>query len=380
MRPCHLPPPLILFISLFIALLFLPAYGECVTWVPGTHLTAVDAEYDDPQVQLVLTRLKDAASDPSLQVNLAGQPLFIGLTREHVAGLKLATNSSGAYAVTAFGGVSPSADRALGITDNLIYGGNLVLGQLTPLKLGMSYKRVQDPVHTFVEKTGADLTFKFSSRLVGHADSDFDMERHRWRDQNYSLQFNHRSVHLKPYFQSFYMQDGPDRWKNERHPLGFLQGAEAQVAITGLDADWNVGHRMNLGARRRHYDYHRSGIGYAGYTAGLFAVTSATGDRFGLEVGRMDGNAIESRYTLYCADLAWRRPLDWAGSQLHVKTYLTDFEAPVNGQDRALRASLGAVFTFLNGRLKAELAGTYKDDPYYEDHFGFMLNTVLKYQ
>jgi len=379
LRPCNLPPLLILFLFLFIPLFFLPAYGECRTWVPGTHLTAVDAEYDNPQVQMLFTRLKNAASDPSLQVNLAGRPLFIGLTREHVAGLKLTTNTGDAYAVTAFGGVSPTADGTLGIMDNLIYGGKLVLGQLTPLKLGMSYKRVQDPVHTFVEKTGADLSFKVGSRLDCHASLDFDMERHRWRDQSYSLQFNHRSLLLKPYFQSFNMQDCPDRWKNERNPLGFLHGAEEQVAITGLDADWHVGHWMNIGARRRHYAYHRSGIGFAGYTAGLFGVTSATGDRLALEVGRMDGNAHESRYTLYCADLAWRRPLNWTGSQLHIKTYLTDFEAPVNGQDRALRASLGAVFTFLNGRMKAELAGTYKDDPYYEEHFGIMLNTDFRY-
>lgn len=379
MRPGHHLPPLIFYLITFITLVSLPAYGENLTGGLTTHLTAVDGEYEDPQVQMLLTWLKNVGSDPSLKMNLAGQPLVIGLTKERVAGLRLTTNPGDAYAVTAFGGVSPSADKTLGIMDNLIYGGQVVLRPLMPLKLALSYERTHHPTYTFAEKAEADVTYKLGSRLVCHASSDFDMERRRWREHDYSLQFNHRSVHLKPYFQSFHMQDSPDRWKNERHPLGFLQGAEAAVAITGLDADWQAGPRVNLGARKRHYNYHRSGTGFAGYTAGLIALTSADGDRFGLEVGRMDGSAIESRYTLYCADLAWRRPLDWAGGHLHVKTYFTDFDDPVNGQGQALRATLGAGFTFLKGRLKAELAGTYKDDPYYGDHLGFMLKTDFRY-
>lgn len=327
---------------------------------------------DRSQGELLYGYLQYTRSEANFAARLGRMYIFEGVSNEAVDGVSLRGDLSPAFSLSVYGGLPVALETVDGRSGDRIWGGRLSHHFGHRYDVGLSYKRVDNDGDTQEQALGVDSSVTLPWPVLLSGFSVRNLETDQWQEHAYDARVNLGKFLLRPYYERFVYSAFFDTGANTGGPFRFLKDSGETVTVLGGDLTWYPKDTIELQLKAKNYDY-RQRQDDAWYYAGLATVRLQRFTQVGAELGIMDGDTDETRYSLW---RAWfycdQRPAFFTGDVVYVR-----YDADILGEDRSLFASLGAGKRFLEDSLEVKLSGDYSADPYFDRDVRGML--AVKY-
>ncbi len=344
------------------------AYG----W--GRYDLADNEFFDDrSQGEFLYGYLQFTHARSNLAARLGRLYVFEGVANESIDGLSVRGDLTSIFTLSAYGGQPVALEEVAGRDGDRIWGGRLSHHWGTWYDLGVSYKRVANDGDRQEEALGIDSSVRLPLPVSLHGFSVRNLETDQWQEHTYEARLALPRVALRPYFERFVYDAYFDTGENTASPFRFLRDSQETVTVVGGDLTWSPTARIELELKAKNYDY-RERAEDAWYYAALAAIRLKGLTQLGAEMGVMDGDTDDTRYSLWRGYFYWdAKPAFLSGDAVYVK-----YDADVLGEDRSLFASLGAGTRFAKDAVEVKLSGDYSSDPYFDkDLRGLLAVKVL---
>ncbi|MDW7711852.1 MAG: hypothetical protein SCH98_15415 [Deferrisomatales bacterium] len=333
-----------------------------------------DSDYfsDRSQGELLYGYLQYTRHEANFAARLGRLYVFEGVANESIDGLTLRGDIGPGFTLSAYGGLPVALETVDGRSGDRIWGGRLNHRWGYWYDVGLSYKRVDNDGDRQEQVLGVDSSVTLPWPILLSGFSARNLETDQWQEHAYDARINLGQFVLRPAFERFVYGAYFDTGANTGGPFRFLKDSNERVTVIGADVTWYPKDGIELQLKGKSYDY-RERDDDAWYFAALAALRVQRNAQVGAEVGIMDGDTDDTRYSLW---RAWfycdQRPTFYSGDVVYVR-----YDADILGEDRSLFASLGAGRRFLGDALEVKLSGDYSADPYFDRDVRGML--AVKY-
>jgi hypothetical protein len=302
--------------------------------------------------------------------------IYAGVANETVDGLYGQADILPSLSVSAYAGQPATLeDTDGGRSGDYIYGGRISHHRLSRYEIGLSYKALANNDGQDEEFLGIDLTLYLPYRMALLGTSTRNLNTEGWAEHFYEMRIPFRDFELRPFYQHFSYDNYFVEGDSSAFPFQFLAKTDNAIDVIGTEGYWYPNEQVEVGLKYKKYDYD-SRFGSAHYyslvTAWKFAILS----QVGVELGRMDGDEAENRYTLgrgfFYFDL---RPIF-----VTADTVIVGYDEAIYGEDVSLFASLGFGYRMLGERLRLKFSLDFMDDPYLDNNYRTMLIASYLYR
>jgi len=316
---------------------------------------------DRSQGEFLYGYLQYTHAQANLAARLGRLYVFEGVANESVDGLSVRGDLSSIFTLSAYGGQPVALEEVAGRDGDRIWGGRLSHHWAQWYDVGVSYKRVANDGELQEEALGIDSSVNLPLPVSLHGFSVRNLETDQWQEHTYEARLSLPKVALRPYFERFVYDAYFDTGANTASPFRFLKDAEETVTVIGGDLTWYPTGRVELELKAKNYGY-RERADDAWYYAALASIHFKALTQLGAEMGVMDGDTDDTRYSLWRGYFYWdEKPAFLSGDVVYVK-----YDADILGEDRSIFASLGAGTRFLKDAVEVKLSGDYSSDPYFD--------------
>jgi hypothetical protein len=336
------------------------------------HQTGNDLHQSKMQGALNCGYLKYDGARGQLSLNLGRQWVKDGVDNTRLDGLTLSRHWGSGFSTAFFAGLPPTFADPNGGREGFIYGGRVAHNRDGLYQVGLSYQSKENGD----VKTAAFLAFNWGDRFALNGLSGRNLAGRPWHEHSYTARLKFNDFQVDPVYQQFQYRNRSDRYRGDASHLRFITNENEIVEIAGSDILWRGSGPVKPGVRGRryHYDLRKE---TSNYYAGILAIDTAAGSRFGFEAGRMEGETPENNYKLYKGSFYWKNPIHLNGF-LSANTRYTVYDERVTGKDHALELSLGAGRGFWNGKLEGKLTATYCRDPFAGETMGALMSFTVR--
>ena len=360
-------------------------YGHIETKGLSLHLhgwvradTGDGGYYDeDTDGELLYGYVEYMPPSNGFNLKIGRQHVFSGIINESIDGIGIQGIFKPQVTVELFGGVPVALEEENGRSGDSLLGGRTALFAARFSEIGMSYKRITDDGETVENTLGLDTSFGFSTRLMLHGISSWNIETNQWREHTYEAAFTLESLSLKPVYQAYRFEDYFTEDNTDLQAFRFLQKSEEKLVVIGTDVVRQQNPGFDAGIRFKQYDYDQRNE-TSRYMAAILNFYAENASRYGLEGGIMDGESSENRYRLGRGYLFWNGPFGAAESWFMSSDILfIQYNEDIYGKDHSWFVSLGGGKHLLEDTLWLSVSGNYSSDPYFDKDA--RLTVVLKY-
>lgn len=323
---------------------------------------------DRSQGEFLYGYLQFRSTELNASARLGRQAVFTGVSNETLDGLRLTTGLTPYFSVDVYGGQPVPLEIVDGRTKDGILGGRIGHHWGSLYEVGVSYKKVGNDGDKEEEMLGIDsfLNLPYGVSLSGFSTRNLISEG--WAEHSYGLSLAWGDFLIRPSFHQFRYGDYFDTGKNTGTPFRFLTNSDETVTQIGGDVAWTPRKWLTLELKFNSYDY-REEDDTAQYYAGIVTLHGKRRSQVGGEVGRMDGDTKDTRYTLFRGFMYWdRAPLFVTADGIYV-----GYDEDILGEDRSIFASLGAGASFFKESLELKLSADASSDPYFDHDYRGML-------
>jgi hypothetical protein len=276
------------------------------------------------------------------------------------------------FRASAYGGLPVSLADVNGRSGDRVWGGRISHHLAAFYDVGVSYNRTTDDGDLQRETLAIDSSLTPPGRVSLVGSSVRDLMGDRWSEHSYEARISVGSVLLRPEYHRFLYDGFFDTGRDTGSPFRFLAGSGERVTVLGGDATWTATKTLDAGARLKSYDYKRREE-TARYYSGFATLHGAKLSQAGAEVGRMDGDAEQNRYTQVRTYFYWdKAPAFLSGDLVYVR-----YDEPILDESRSVFASLGIGEKLLKDAMEVKLSGDFSRDPYFDRDYRGML--AVKY-
>ncbi len=317
---------------------------------------------DDTAGELLYGYLQYRPPAQNLLLRLGRQYVFEGVANESVDGLFARIDLTSSVSVSGYAGMPAALDSSAGRDGDLLYGGRVAWSRRGLFEIGTSYKFIANDSDTDEKRIGVDLSLQLPKDIFVSGYSTRNLITGGWAEHSYEARLYWGSLEVRPFFQSFNYDDFFSDRDNSAAPFRFLAGTGNSLTSTGGEVFWYPDERIECGVKVKYYNYQErfdSSQYYAGFLTWKWSILSQAG----LEIGRMDGDGTENRYTLGRAFFYW----DAAPGFLTGDVVYVPYDEQIYAEDRSLFASVGVGKKFLRDSLALKLSIDYSSDPYFEE-------------
>lgn len=302
-----------------------------------------------------------AQSANNVLVRAGRQRVFEGVADETVDGLRVGSDLTPFFAVSAYGGQPVSLEEVNGRGGDSIWGGRFAHRLFGYYEVGVSYKRIANDGDREAAFVGIDSVVTPSGGLLLQGRSSRNLVNDQWGEHSYEARITVAPLVLRPFFQKLDYDGFFDTGKDTGGPFRFLRSSKEQVAVVGGDAIWQA-KAVEFQAKLKHFDYKERDEA-AWYYAGLATLHGKGLSQLGGEVGRMEGDTDQNRYTLLRGYLYWDNDSSCfaSGDVVYAK-----YDRSIYGKDNSIFVSVGGGTKLLAKSLNLKLSGDYSSDPYFE--------------
>jgi hypothetical protein len=360
-------------------------YGHLETKGLSLHLhgwvradTGDGGYYDeDTDGELLYGYVEYVPPSNGFNLKIGRQHVFSGIINDSIDGIGIQGVFTPRVTVELFGGVPVGLDEENGRSGDSLLGGRAALFAGRFSEIGMSYKKINDDGEIVENTAGLDTSLGFSTRLMLHGISSWNIETSQWREHTYEAAFTLESLSLKPVFQAYRFQDYFTEENTDLQAFRFLQRTEEKLVVIGTDVVRQQNPEFDAGIRFKQYDYDQRNE-TSRYMAAILNFYANNAARYGLEAGIMDGESRENRYRLGRGYLFWNGPFGVAESWFMSSDILfIQYNEDIYGKDHSWFVSLGCGKHLLEDTLQMSVSGDYSSDPYFDKDA--RLTVVLKY-
>lgn len=333
-----------------------------------------DFYQDDTQGELLYAYLQYAPRDRDYQMRLGRQYVFEGVANESVDGIYGAVDINPSLSLSGYLGMPVSLEVADGRGGDGIAGGRLSWHRLGRYDLGLSYKFLANDSDRDEELAGVDFSLGLPGNVTLLGQSTWNLVEEQWGEHSFEARFSLWRFEIRPLYQ-YYTSDGffSDR-DNTSGPFRAQPFLESDTQIFGAEFYFYPSEDYEVAVKAKHYDYDKR-FGEADYVSGIFTWKWNIFSHLGAEIGRMEGDVDENRYTLgrgfFYLDLA---PAFVTGDVVYV-----DYDEAIYNEDSSFFASLGVGRRFLRDALRLKLSADYSSDPYNDEDIRTLLVAEYRY-
>jgi hypothetical protein len=308
----------------------------------------------------------------NLAVRLGRQYVFEGASNTSIDGLRVTSDVTDYFRASAYGGLPVSLADVDGRSGDRVWGGRISHHLAAFYDVGVSYNRTTDDGDLQRETLAIDSSLTPPGRVSLVGSSVRDLMGDRWSEHSYEARISVGSVLLRPEYHRFLYDGFFDTGRDTGSPFRFLAGSGERVTVLGGDATWTATKTLDAGARLKSYDYKRREE-TARYYSGFATLHGAKLSQAGAEVGRMDGDTEQNRYTQVRTYFYWdKAPAFLSGDLVYVR-----YDEPILDESRSVFASLGIGEKLLKDAMEVKLSGDFSRDPYFDRDYRGML--AVKY-
>ncbi len=316
---------------------------------------------DRSQGELLHGYLQYTRSEANFAARLGRMHIFDGVANEAVDGLSLRGDLSSAFSLSVYAGQPVALEVVGGRSGDRVWGGRFSHHWGYWYDVGLSYKRVDNDGDRQEQALGIDSSVTLPWPVLLSGNSVRNLETDQWQEHAYDAQIRLGNFLLRPAYERFVYGAFFDTGENTGGPFRFLKDSHETVTVVSGEVTWYPKSGIELQLKGKKYDY-RERDDDAWYYAVLAILPVLRLTQVGAELGVMDGDTDDTRYTL---GRAWfyhdRKPAFLSGDVVYVR-----YDADIQGEDRSLFASLGGGRRFLRDALEVKLSGDYSADPYFD--------------
>lgn len=331
---------------------------------------------DDSDGELLYGYLEYTGPMNNFDLKLGRQYVFAGVANESVDGLRIQTDLTPYFTLSAYGGQPVALDSTDGRSGDGTWGARIANHWGSLYNLGVSYKQVFNDGTRQEEKLGIDLfvLLPFGANLTGF--SSRNMKTGGWGEHSYAVRFVVAGIRFRPFFERFEYDNYFATGVNTGSPFVFLPNGQQTLTDYGADVTWRKSEAWEFGLRGKGYDYDQGDS--SAYFSGLLTWYGPGSSRIGGELGYMNGGDERNRYLLVRSYVYWDQLV---GPPTH--SFVTGdlvyayYDRGIFQQHSALYLSFGGGTRYLKDALEIKISGDYGTNPYFDDDLRGML--VAKY-
>lgn len=324
---------------------------------------------EDTAGELLYGYLQYAHPQSNLDLKLGRFYVFEGVSNESVEGLRLGTDLTRYFTLSAYAGYPVALDDTDGFDGDAIWGGRISHHFGTLYDLGVSYKLAYNDADQEEQKVGVDLSLNLPYGVSLFGLSAYNLESEGWGEHSWELRFSLSDFQIRPFFQQFQFEDQFATGVKTANPFPFLRSTGEELTVFGGDVTRRFDQNWEGGVKAKFFDYDQRGES-SNYYAALVNWWAGEGlSSVGGELGYMQGDAAENDYLLARAYVYWEDL-----PQLLPRGFLTgdivyvNYDKEIFNEDTSLFVSLGAGKRFLkDDALEIRLSGDYSSDPFFDD-------------
>ena len=306
--------------------------------------------------------------DQGTQLRLGRQAVYEGVANETVDGAWGRVEFDSNFSLSAYVGLPVTVDTSNGRQGDGLVGGRFSFHRLGWFDLGLSYKLLASESDRDEELLGFDLSAELPGEILVSGLTTRNLVSNGWGEHSYEARFTLGEIELRPFFQRYSGEDFYNGRNNSANPFRFYSRFGTRTTVVGSEAFWYPTENYEFALRLKHFEYNQR-FGNADLLSGIFTYKYRIHNQLGLELGRMQGDTEENRYSLargfFYLDLP---PGFLSGDLMYV-----GYDEPLYGEDRSWFISLGGGCKFLGDRLTLRLSGDYSIDPYFDHDFRAMV-------
>ncbi len=311
---------------------------------------------------------------PGGQLRLGRQAVYEGVSNETVDGAWGRVEFNSNLSLSAYAGLPVTLDTTNGRQGDGLAGGRLSFHRLGWFDLGLSYKLLLSDSERDEELLGLDLSAELPGQAQLYGLTTRNLVSGGWGEHSYEARFTLGQVELRPFYQRFSGEDFFNGRDNSANPFRFYSRFGTRTTVVGSEAFWYPTENYEFALRLKHFD-HTQRFGNAALISGIFTYKYRIHNQLGIELGRMEGDAPENRFSLARGFFY----LDLAPGFLSGDLMWVDYDQPLFGEDRSFFVALGGGRKFLADRLTLKLSGDYSIDPYFDHDFRAILVADYRY-
>ena len=306
---------------------------------------------------------------------LGRQQIFAGISNESIDGARAGLDLTRYFAVDAYAGQPVSLETTNGRNGDSIFGGRFSHHLRGYYDVGLSYKRLLNDGDTQEQVMGIDSRLSLPLGIIVSGLSSLNIETDGWREHSYEARIPILRFELRPFFERFQYDDFFEAGLDNSQVFRFLANTGEVLTVIGGELAWAPFPRLDLSAQVKHYDYDEqdeTSVYYAGKATWRWKGLS----QIGAELGRMDGDTPENRYTLSRGYLYW----DWAPMFASADLMYVWYDEPINSEQDAWFSSIGVGSRFLKDTLELKASGDYSADPFFDSDLRGMFTLRYLFQ
>ncbi len=307
-------------------------------------------------------------------LNLGRVMVFEGVAAERVDGLYARTDLAGGFGLSAFGGVPVEVGGDTG-GNNVIYGGRLAHQSANLYTFGVSYLKQEKDSQEYREEQGVDILLRPLKKVEILGRSSYNVRTSGWMEHSYFLllgPFDKLRLHTRASMINY-----EDYFTAVTTPaLTFQPGGpidpREKATTLGEEISYAWSENLSLSVEYRKYDYDiAGGANYYGMRA-TYSVPDM--GSMGLSLHRMDGEASRLQYDV--VRIYGSKKI----GKIDVVADLFDimYDAPINGEDNALSASLSGGYN-LTEKLKLAADVEYMSNPDYDKDVRAFIKLIYRF-
>lgn len=347
------------------------SFGGWLRFDLGDH---ADDKKKNSDLQYAFLNYRHKGSNAA--VNLGRVMVFEGVAAERVDGVHAWTDLLGGFGVSVYGGVPVMTNEEDETGTDSIYGARLSHAKDGLYHVGLSYLMQEKNSAEFREEEGVDLWFRPLSAIEVVGRSAYNALNEGWMQHTYALTLGpFARLRLTAEASRINYQYYFNATTNSAFtftPGGAVDPKE-KLDLLGLSASYAFGDALSLTVDAKEYGYAIAGSAH--YYGAALRYQQPKGASLGASVHRMDGETDRlsyDQYRLYGSKRFGR--FDAAVDLLDV-----EYDAPVNGVDSALTASIAGGYELTdNLRLGADV--TYAETPGFDEEVRAFLKLIYRFR
>ncbi len=341
----------------------------------GRHGTSEEYFRDDEtRGELMYAYAQYASPNSAFIARLGRMHVLEGITNDTLDGARVLVNFNAFFAASAYAGQPYSLEKINGRTGDLITGGRLSHSMGALYDVGLSVKHLVNDGEVEEASTGVDFVLTPPINFFVQGTSVYNHNVGTWSEHYIFAQLFLGPLRFEPFYQKFDYEGFFETGKNTGAPFHNLTESADVLTVYGATLGAYYSDTFKLEFKGRDYSYDISNES-ANYYSAIVTGKPLPGLDIGLEVGRMEGDSADNRYTLFRAYAYDKIKLGFISGEF----LLADYDEPILGEDTSLFASLGAGVDDIFWGLSAKLSADYSSDPYFDEDVRGLLTIAWEY-
>jgi len=331
---------------------------------------------DDTAGELMYGYVEVRPAGYNVNLRAGRQYAFQGVANEAFDGVSVGGEMKGGLILSAYTGLPVGLSTTNGSKDDILYGGRIA-HRSSIYQFGLSYKLAENDGNTAQEMVGSDLALFLPGGFNVTGVSRYNLETEDFAEHSYEANFTLAGIGFRPFIERYRYEDYFNAGAKTVNPFRFLALQDQTLTTAGADVILKPTDEINITLRGKSLDYDQGDPAF--YAAAMLSSRGDGASSFGAELGRLEGDLDEDKYTLahlfaYLEEFNDKFPLEFISADMMLAVYDED----IRGEGNAYFLSLGAGKSVMDGKITLKAAAEYSSDPYYtEDLRGSMSATYL---